>query len=67
MSNDQIPDVYVRNGSVYCSRINTIKSGKIIGERCLGYIMPRSRSVDINDELDFEFAEFLYMRGFGSN
>ena len=58
----QLPEVYVRNGSVYCSRRDTINQGTILGNTSAGYEMPRSRSVDINDEFDMEFAEFLATR-----
>jgi len=59
MSAEALPEVYVRNCSVYVSRISVIQSGSIIGNECLGYVMPRERSIDINDELDLKFAEFL--------
>jgi len=59
MAAHEIPKVYVRNGSVYASRRSTIDGGSIIGDRSHAYIMPRIRSVDINDERDWCFAEFL--------
>ncbi len=58
----QLPELYVRNGAVYAARTSLIATGRIIGEDCRGYRMPRARSVDINDELDFLFAEFLATR-----
>ena len=62
MAAHEIPELYVRNCSVYASTINTIRHGKIIGDKCLGYLMPRERSLDINDPIDFDFAEFLMKR-----
>ena len=59
MAAHELPELYVRNCAVYVSRSSTITSGKIIGDHCVGYLMPRERSVDINDPIDFEFAEFL--------
>jgi len=59
MAAHELPELFVRNGSVYVSTIETIRSGRIIGEKCLGYKMPRERSIDINDPIDFEFAEFI--------
>lgn len=58
----EMPYVYVRNCSVYATRRNVIESGKIIGDVCLGYEMPRERSIDINDEHDLELAAFLLDR-----
>lgn len=59
MEEGTLPDIYVRNCSVYATKIEVIESGRIIGDDCRGYVMPRERSVDINDEFDFLFAEFL--------
>lgn len=59
MAAHELPELYVRNCAVYVSRSSTITSGKIIGDHCVGFLMPRERSVDINDPIDFEFAEFL--------
>lgn len=59
MAAHELPKVYVRNGSVYATRRRVIEGGQTIGEDCRGYVMPRERSVDINDELDLAFAEFL--------
>ena len=62
MAAHELPDLYVRNCSVYVSTLKTIEEGKIIGPVCLGYLMPRERSLDINDPVDFEFAEFLQLK-----
>lgn len=62
MAAHEIPKVYVRNCSVYATSISAVNNNQIIGEDCRGYEMPRERSVDINDSLDFEFAEFLYQK-----
>lgn len=58
----QLPTVYVRSGSVYASRRDVIERGIILGDDCRGHIMPRQRSVDINEEADFLYAEFLRRR-----
>lgn len=59
MAAHELPKLYVRNCAVYVSSMQTLLSGKIIGDHCLGYLMPRERSIDINELIDFEFAEFL--------
>jgi CMP-N,N'-diacetyllegionaminic acid synthase len=58
----ELPDVYSRNGGVYASTIDTISKGLIIGDPCVGYVMPYERSVDINYPIDFDFAEFLALK-----
>ncbi|MGC6415402.1 MAG: cytidylyltransferase domain-containing protein [Bacteroidia bacterium] len=59
MAESELPEIYVRNCSVYATRIDVIRAGRIISESCAAYIMPRERSIDINDATDFKFAEFL--------
>lgn len=58
----ELPELYARNGGVYVSSAATIVKGLIIDDPCLGYVMPFERSVDINEPIDFEFAEFLASR-----
>lgn len=59
MAAHELPELFIRNCSVYVCRSENISNGYIIGEKCLGFIMPRERSIDINDPIDFEFAEFI--------
>ena len=59
MAAHQLPKLFVRNCSVYAVRRATIERGEIIGDDSRGYVMPRERSIDINDELDWEFLQFL--------
>jgi len=58
----ELPPIYVRNCSVYATRRSAIDAGQILSDDCRGYVMPRERSVDINEELDLAFAEFLLSR-----
>lgn len=58
----ELPEVYVRNCAIYASKINVIKDKSLIGKDCRAYIMPPERSVDINEMIDFDFAEFLYQK-----
>ena len=55
----ELSNVFVRNGSVYVTHRYVIETGVFIGNDCRGYLMPRERSLDINEEIDFLFAEFL--------
>jgi CMP-N-acetylneuraminic acid synthetase len=65
MAAHELPAIYVRNCSVYATRRESIERGQVIGDDCRGYVMPRERSLDINDEVDLEFAEFLLSRRIG--
>ena len=62
MAAHELPELFVRNCAVYVSSKKSLESDKIIGDHCLGYLMPRERSVDINELIDFEFAELLYKK-----
>jgi CMP-N-acetylneuraminic acid synthetase len=54
-----LPLVYRRNGAIYVTKISTIQSGSLFGNDCRAYIMPKDRSVNINDEVDFIYATAL--------
>lgn len=58
----ELPPVFVRNGAVYATRRHVVDSDAIIGADCRGLVMPRQRSLDINDAVDLAFAEFLLER-----
>lgn len=58
-----LPEVYVRNGAVYATwRRDLERRPDVIGQKSLAYLMPRERSVDINDWVDFEFGEYLFKK-----
>jgi len=62
MASHELPPVYVRNGAVYATRRDVIERDAILGDDCRAHVMPRERSIDINDPLDLAFAEFLLTR-----
>jgi N-acylneuraminate cytidylyltransferase len=48
------------NGAIYATRRDVFMNrGTFQGEKCLGYIMPPERSVNIDSEVDFVVAEYL--------
>ncbi len=53
---------YYPNGAVYVFRTSMIREKKYYTDKSYGYIMPRTRSVDIDFLEDFEYAEFLLNR-----
>lgn len=63
MAAHELPKVFVRNCSVYVTRRSCLDNkGSIIGDDSRAYVMPRERSLDINDEVDWSFAEFMHAR-----
>lgn len=55
-----LPQVYSLNGAVYVYKTETLLMNPFMtDEKVLPYIMPKERSVDIDDFYDFKFAELL--------
>lgn len=50
---------YYPNGAVYVFRTSMIRDRKYYTDNSYAYVMPRTRSVDIDFIEDFEYAEFL--------
>lgn len=58
----QLETYYRINGAIYMIDAEVIRNNfEIYGERSYAYIMPRERSVDIDDVMDFKIAE-MYMK-----
>ncbi|OHA17408.1 MAG: hypothetical protein A3H57_00965 [Candidatus Taylorbacteria bacterium RIFCSPLOWO2_02_FULL_43_11] len=55
-------DVYIRNGAIYATFPDIVLGGSLWGDKSLAYVMPKVRSVNINDEIDFVLAEALLRR-----
>ena len=51
--------IYKRNCAVYLTKTEVLLRGELFGEDSRAYVMPADRSIDINDQVDFDFAEFL--------
>ncbi len=50
--------VYKRNAGLYAAKRSVVmKEGRVWGDYCLGYKMPRERSFDINNPIDLIVAE----------
>lgn len=55
-----LPEYYRINGALYILRTEKVTSRPdLYGKDCFAYVMPRNRSVDIDEELDFHIAEYL--------
>jgi|WetSurMetagenome_2_1015567.scaffolds.fasta_scaffold26253_4 CMP-N,N'-diacetyllegionaminic acid synthase len=58
-----IPKAYKPNGAVYALRTDTLmKENRIVGNDTRALIMPKDRSVDIDDATDYKLAELLLMK-----
>lgn len=54
-----LPTYYRINGAIYLTKISEVLGKNLYTDSGFAYVMPRSRSVDIDTELDFKMAEFL--------
>lgn len=58
-------DFYKINGAIYLAYYNYIRSrGGFFGDKTFAYIMPRERSIDIDDIFDFKIAEWVMKNGY---
>lgn len=55
---------YRLNGAIYISNVNKLRQiQSFYGEKSYAYIMKQEESIDIDSELDFRYAEFLFNEG----
>lgn len=58
-----LPKVYALNGAVYVANCEWLmKNKKLVTTETIAYVMPKERSVDIDDEVDFMLAKILIER-----
>ena len=56
-------DVYKTNGAIYLVRREVLMEQRsFYGSHPRPLVMPLDRSIDIDDQLDFDMAEFLFQR-----
>lgn len=51
--------IYALNGAIFITPRSVLEEGDLVGTRPRAYVMPRDRSVDIDDEADWRLAEAL--------
>ncbi len=54
--------VYIRNGAIYATFPEIVLGGSLWGDKLRAYVMPKDRSININDEIDFILAEEILKR-----
>ena len=55
----ELRPMYIRNGAIYLTRRSVLLNGSFKGTDCYAQIMPAERSVNIDTEMDFKYAEWL--------
>jgi len=61
----EVRETYYPNGAIFIFKYDIIKEKKYYTKNSYAYIMPKSRSVDIDTIDDFLYAEFLLKRRSG--
>ncbi|TCS95370.1 N-acylneuraminate cytidylyltransferase [Tepidimonas ignava] len=57
------PELFELNGAVYVAQVDWLRrNGSFVGDETVAYVMDPVCSVDIDTELDLEWAEFLMCR-----
>ena len=63
VKSQELPKVCVDNGAIYLARVDAfLREKTFYGRRLVGYWMPRERSVDVDEPIDLELAEFFLTR-----
>ena len=55
----ELKPVFIRNGAIYAMRREVLLNGSFKGKDSRAWIMPTYRSINIDTEMDFRFAELL--------
>lgn len=61
---DSLPRQYIKtyytvNGALYIIKIKVLENKYFYNEKSFAYVMPKERSIDIDDLLDFKFASVI--------
>ena len=55
-----MPDVYIANGGIYAATRHVVMDlNSLYGHDCRPFLMPDERSINIDNEIDLAYAEFL--------
>lgn len=60
----ELEAMYLRNGAIYLTRKEVLMGGSFKGNDCRAQIMPNELSVNIDTELDFAYAGWVYEQFF---
>lgn len=55
----ELMEVFLRDGSIYLTRIETVMAGSLKGSSCRAWIVPVERACNIDSEWDWSLAELM--------
>lgn len=64
---DQTEALFSPNGSIYLTQSKNIKATSFYGDQPVKFVMPKHKSIDIDDLFDFMVAEFIFKSGVNSD
>jgi CMP-N-acetylneuraminic acid synthetase len=56
----ELKPMYIRNGAIYLTKRDVLLGGSFKGKDCRAHVMSAERSSNIDSELDFELAAWMY-------
>lgn len=59
----ELRPMYIRNGAIYLTKTLVLDRESFKGKDCRAWVMPWQRSINIDTEEDFTYAEWLFERG----
>lgn len=64
MLRQDLAPLFHRNGAIYaCKKSVVMEENTLIGSRTMAYVMPKDRSINIDDEIDLSFASYCLSSG----
>ena len=60
----ELPKLYTLNGAIYICKTKYIDNLDFYSNKSFAYIMDKKSSIDIDEELDFRYAEFILNNNF---
>ena len=54
--------MYIRNGAIYLTKRNILLQKSLKGHKSHAYIMPLERSINIDNQNDFDYAKWLLQK-----
>lgn len=59
MRRQDFPVVYKRSSAIYAQKRSVLMANKIYGKHVVGHVVPKERSIDIDDQFDWLKAQFM--------
>ena len=60
----ELVPMYIRNGAIYLTKRNILLQNSLKGHKSYAYIMPLERSINIDNQNDFDYAKWLLQKSY---